>query len=63
MFVNVSCSKQKLIEVLERKSFTQWNMLEDLALRRGAGTEEYKYLLRAKGEEEVARRKKFLGIE
>lgn len=59
----MSCSKQKLVEVLEKKSFTQWNMLEDLALKRGSGSDEYKYLLRAKGEEEVARRKKFLGIE
>jgi hypothetical protein len=38
-------------------------MLEDLALRRGNESEEYKYLLRSKGVEEVARRKKFLGIE
>eukprot|EP00347_Sterkiella_histriomuscorum_P011097 403373765 len=62
MFIEVSCCKAKLIEVLERQSFSKWSELEDLALRRGVDSEEYKYLMRQKGAEEVARRVKFLGI-
>ena len=62
MFVEVSCCKAKLIEILEKKTFTKWNELEDLALRRGTETDEYKYLLRSKGAEEIQRRRRFLGI-
>jgi hypothetical protein len=36
--------------------------LEDLALHRGTESDEYKYLLKTKGYEEIIRRKKFLGI-
>lgn len=61
MFIEVSCSKSKLIEVLEGKSFSKWNGLEDLALLRGTESEEYRYLLKNKGYEEIVRRKRFLG--
>lgn len=61
LFLEVSCSKAKLIEVLERKSFSKWNELEDLALSRGTESEEYKFLLRHKGYEEINRRRRFLG--
>ena len=33
-----------------------------MALSRGTETEEYKYLLKGKGHEEILRRRKFLGI-
>ncbi len=32
MFIQVSCSKSKLIEYLKGESFTKWTELEDLAL-------------------------------
>lgn len=62
MFLEVSCCKAKLVEILENRTFTKWNELEDLALRRGSESEEYKYLLRSKGHDEISRRKRFLGI-
>lgn len=48
--------------MLKGEKFTQWNPLEDLALRTGTASIEYNYLLKTKGHEEIARRKKFLGI-
>jgi len=60
MFIEVSCSKSRLVEALAGKSFSKWNELEDLALRRGTECPEYKYLLKTKGQEEILRRKKFL---
>jgi len=62
VYFEVSCSKTKLIEVLKGKSFTTWSGIEDLALKRGTESEEYKWLLKTKGYEEIIRRKKFLGI-
>lgn len=62
LYFTVSCSKGKLIECLQGKSFTKWNELEDLALRRGTESEEYGFLLKVKGAEEIVRRRKFLGI-
>lgn len=61
MFIEVSCSKSKLIEVLKGNSYQKWDELEDMALKKGSGP-EYTYLLRSKGPEEILRRKKFLGI-
>lgn len=61
-FFKVSCSKAKLIESLKGQSFTQWTELEDLALEKGTESIEYKYLLKAKGYEEILRRKKFIGL-
>ncbi|CDW79166.1 UNKNOWN [Stylonychia lemnae] len=62
LFIDVCCSKTKLIEVLEKKSFSKWNELEDLALQRGTESNEYNFLLKHKGYEEIIRRKKFLGL-
>ena len=63
MFFLVSCNKKKLIEMLQGSAFsTQWNELEDYALSMGTESGQYKYLLKAKGAEEMLRRKKFLGI-
>ena len=59
-YIEVSCSKGKLIEVLKGQSYTKWNELEDLALSRGTESPEYTYLLKNKGPEEIIRRKKFL---
>ena len=61
-FVEVSCSKAKLIDVLKGQSFTKWNELEDMALEKGTESKEYTYLLKMKGPEEILRRKKFLGL-
>ena len=61
-FIEVSCSKGKLIDVLQGQSFTKWNELEDLALSRGTESAEYTYLLKSKGHDEILRRKKFLSI-
>jgi hypothetical protein len=33
MFMDVNCSKSKLVEVLKGQSFKKWNALEDLALK------------------------------
>ena len=60
--MSVSCSKTKLIDVLKGQSYQKWSELEDLALRKGTGCNEYTYLLRTKGNEEILRRKKFLGV-
>ena len=62
LYIQVSCSKSKLIEKLKGESFQCWNELEDLALMRGTESAEYGYLLKMKGFEEVIRRRKFLGI-
>jgi hypothetical protein len=32
LFMEVSCSKSKLIEILKGQSFTKWTELEDMAL-------------------------------
>jgi hypothetical protein len=61
LFIEVCCSKTKLIEALAGKSFTKWNELEDMALSHGVESMEYVYLLKTKGAEEILRRKKFLG--
>jgi len=61
LFIACCCSKTKLIEKLKGQTFTVWTELEDLALQRGTEGLEYKYLLKAKGYEEINRRRKFLG--
>ena len=61
-FVQVSCSKTKLIELLKGENFTRWTELEDLALRKEETSVEFKYLLKSKGMDEIKRRKKFLSI-
>ena len=62
IFIEVCCSKSKLIETLKGEKFTKWNELEDMALQRGTESYEYSYLLKTKGYEEINRRRKFLGI-
>ncbi len=62
LFMEVSCSKGALIDLLQGKKFQKWSKLEDMALARGCDSEEYKYLLKSKGHEEILRRKKFLEI-
>jgi len=63
LFEEVNCNKAKLKEVLEGKSFAKWSELEDLALQETDHTSrQYEFLIKTKGEEEVQRRKVFLGI-
>ena len=62
MFSKVNSSINRLFEELKSKGFKRWNKLEDLAVEMGNQTNQYKYLLRVKGEEEIIRRKKFLGL-
>ena len=62
MFSKVNSSISRLFEELNLKGFKRWGKLEDLALEMGNQTNQYKYLLRVKGEEEIIRRKKFLGL-
>jgi hypothetical protein len=45
-YIEVSCSKGKLIEVLKGQSFTKWSELEDIALEKGTESREYSYLLK-----------------
>lgn len=61
LFIDVCCSKSKLLEALRGQSFTKWNELEDMALSRGTESQEYNYLLKTKGYEEMIRRRRFLG--
>lgn len=61
LFIEVCCSKSKLIEALAGKSFTKWNELEDMALSHPVESMEYIYLNKTKGPEEINRRRKFLG--
>jgi len=63
MFISVSCNKKKLIELLQGNDFTKWNELEDMALGMDTNSPQYKYLLKQKGQEEINRRKKFLGLQ
>jgi hypothetical protein len=51
-----------LVEVLKGQKFSQWNELDDMALKMGTESPYYKLLLETKGVEEIARRKKFLGL-
>ena len=63
MFESVSCSKKHLRAALEKKTFTAWTALDDIGLQNGEDSAEYEHLLRTKGQEEIDRRKKFLGIK
>lgn len=60
IFEKVSCSKNHLRKHLEKKSYTVWEKLDDMALKNEHGP-EYAELLRNKGLEEIERRKVFLG--
>ena len=61
IFESVSCSKSHFKKVLEKQSFTTWTEIDDLGLK-SKDSPEYMHLLKAKGQEEVERRKVFLGI-
>ena len=60
-FESVSCSKHHLRKLLEKESFTIWTSMDDLGLK-NEDSPEYAHLLKARGPEEVERRKTFLGI-
>lgn len=62
LFIQVSCSKSKLLETLKGQNFTKWSELEDMALQKGTESAEYRFLLKTKGHEEILRRKKFLSL-
>ncbi len=62
LFISVSCSKRKLEEMLKGIGFSKWTALEDLALKKGDASDEYAYLVQSKSDDEIRRRKKFLGI-
>ena len=62
LFIQVCCNKKKLIEVLQGNDFTKWNELEDMALISDPNSPQFKYLLKQKGQEEINRRKRFLGL-
>ena len=59
-FESVSCSKSHLKKLLEKESFTIWSAMDDLGLQ-NVDSPEYEHLLKMKGQEEVERRKTFLG--
>lgn len=61
-FEQVSCSKKHLKLLLEKKSFTVWTQLDDMALQH-EGSIEYNHLLEHKSIEEIERRKRFLGLQ
>lgn len=63
MFIECSCSKVRLLEILkEGKQYIKWGPLEDIALEKDEESAEFKYVLKLKGPEEIERRKKFLGL-
>lgn len=62
IFEKVNCSKTRLREVLEGKSFTKWTSLEDMAVRKPKDSKEFNYIIKTKGEEAVAARCAFLEL-
>lgn len=61
-FFKLNCSKSRLIEVLKGQKFSQWCEIEDYALKLDNEGPFYKVLLETKGAEDIARRRKFLGL-
>ena len=61
-FFKLNCSKSRLIEVLKGQKFSQWCEIDDYALRQYSEGPYYNLLLETKGAEDIARRKKFLGL-
>ena len=49
IFESVSCSKKHFRECLEKKTFTVWTALDDMALKNPSDTAEFKAVLQAKG--------------
>ena len=48
---------------MEGNKVMLWGALEDLAVKSGSDSEEFKYLVEMKGEQAVEERKKFLEME
>ena len=59
LYGEVNCDKAALIEVLNGKNFTKWTELEDLCLK-DPESKMFKFLVDAKGTEEIEKRRKFL---
>ena len=51
MFESVSCSKKHFKDLLEDKSYSQWNRLDDIALDMNPESAEFKHLLKQRGAE------------
>eukprot|EP01022_Parablepharisma_sp_SALTPOND_P004593 TRINITY_DN1205_c0_g1_i2.p5 TRINITY_DN1205_c0_g1~~TRINITY_DN1205_c0_g1_i2.p5 ORF type:complete len:254 (+),score=44.73 TRINITY_DN1205_c0_g1_i2:2701-3462(+) len=62
LYSRVSEDLETLKLLLEGKKVQIWTDLEDLALQASAESAEYKSLVKVKGEAEVKKRKKFLGL-
>ena len=66
IFFEVSCQKDKLIKILEGQSRAlnyKWTPLEDIALvNNPENSEQHRYLVANKGDQEVLKRKQFLQI-
>lgn len=63
LFEKVSCNKKQLRACLEQKSYTSWSSLDDIAVKMGPESPEWKHIIKEKGSEECMRRKVFLGID
>ena len=62
-FASVSCSKVHLRKLLKKELFVTWSEMEDTTLRNNhIESIEYEILMKEKGEEEIERRKTFLGL-
>ena len=61
MYAEVNCSKPNLKKLLEGQSFVRWKELEDMALK-SRDPQQMEYLLKTKGQEEIEKRRAFLGI-
>ncbi len=61
MFFEVSCDRDKLVKLLEGKQSVQkWEQIEDLAVKDCQDSMAYKYVMQKRGENEVAKRRRFL---
>lgn len=61
LFEEVNCSKAALKKALEGSEYVKWTELEDMALH-NEKDDQIEYLLRTKGQEEVEKRRNFLGL-
>ena len=64
IYGEVNCDKTKLEGVLRGQSFTKWDELDDICLKKGdCLSRPYRFLIKEKGAEEIERRKIFLGLK